>query len=383
MNMMNPKYSPLFQPYTLNNGVTIKNRLVVAPMTHFASNDDGSLSQEERAFIQGRAENFGLFISAATLVSPEGKAFVGQPEAISDKDLPSLKAVANLIKSQGAKAILQIHHGGKLSINELLNGAEMVAPSEDLQSGSRELTHSEINNLIEAFANAADLAIQAGFDGVEIHGANGYLIQQFNSAQSNRRTDEWGGSIEKRMRFSLSIVDAVHAVKMKHGFNDFIIGYRFSPEEPGEQGLTMADTFALIDALVEKPIQYLHVSLWDFYKKARRGADVSLTRMQLLHERIAGKLPLIGVGSLFSVDQILDAYETKWAEFIAVGKAVMMNPDLATLIANGRESEIVLAIDPHKADRYRIPNNLWQQNMSRLSYLPPLKDDFEWKTVDI
>ncbi|MDC0842991.1 NADH-dependent flavin oxidoreductase [Acinetobacter sp. P1(2023)] len=380
---MNPKYSPLFQPYTLNNGVTIKNRLVVAPMTHFASNDDGSLSQEERAFIQGRAENFGFFISAATLVSPEGKAFVGQPEAISDKDLPSLKAVANLIKSQGAKAILQIHHGGKLSINELLNGAEMVAPSEDLQSGSRELTHSEINNLIEAFANAADLAIQAGFDGVEIHGANGYLIQQFNSAQSNRRTDEWGGSIEKRMRFSLSIIDAVHAVKMKHGFNDFIIGYRFSPEEPGEQGLTMADTFALIDALVEKPIQYLHVSLWDFYKKARRGADVSLTRMQLLHERIAGKLPLIGVGSLFSADQILDAYETKWAEFIAVGKAVMMNPDLATLIANGRESEIVLAIDPHKADRYRIPNNLWQQNMSRLSYLPPLKDDLEWKTVDI
>ncbi|EOQ65228.1 hypothetical protein F935_00888 [Acinetobacter calcoaceticus ANC 3811] len=381
--MMNPKYSPLFQPYTLNNGVTIKNRLVVAPMTHFASNDDGSLSQEERAFIQGRAENFGLFISAATLVSPEGKAFVGQPEAISDKDLPSLKAVANLIKSQGAKAILQIHHGGKLIMNELLNGAEMVAPSEDLQSGSRELTHSEINNLIQAFANAADLAIQAGFDGVEIHGANGFLIQQFNSAQSNHRTDEWGGSIEKRMRFSLSIVDAIHAVKMKHGLNDFIIGYRFSPEEPGEQGLTMADTFALIDALVDKPIQYLHVSLWDFYKKARRGADTNLTRMQLLHERIAGKLPLIGIGSLFSADQILDAYETKWAEFIAVGKAVMMNPDLATLIANGRESEIVLAIDPHKADRYRIPNNLWQQNMSRLSYLPPLKDDSEWKTVDI
>lgn len=383
MNMMNPKYSPLFQPYTLNNGVTIKNRLVVAPMTHFASNDDGSLSHEERAFIQGRAENFGLFISAATLVSPEGKAFIGQPEAISDKDLPSLKAVAELIKSQGAKAILQIHHGGKLSIDELLNGAEKVAPSEDIQSGSRELTHSEINDLIRAFANAADLAIQAGFDGVEIHGANGYLIQQFNSAQSNRRTDEWGGNIEKRMRFSLAIVDAVHAIKMKHGLNDFIIGYRFSPEEPDEQGLTMADTFALVDALVEKPIQYLHVSLWDFYKKARRGADVHLTRMQLLHERIAGKLPLIGIGSLFSADQILEAYQTKWAEFIAVGKAVMMNPDLATLIANGRESDIVLAIDPHKADRYRIPNNLWQQNMSRLSYLPPLKDDSEWKTVDI
>lgn len=380
---MNPKYSPLFQPYTLNNGVTIKNRLVVAPMTHFASNNDGSLSHEERAFIEGRAENFGLFISAATLISPEGKAFIGQPEAVGQKDLPSLKAVAELIQSQGAKAILQLHHGGKLSIAELLNGAEMVAPSEDIQSDSRELNPSEIHELIKAFANAADLAIQAGFDGVEIHGANGYLIQQFNSAQTNQRNDEWGGSIEKRMRFSLAIIDAVHAVKLKHGLDHFIISYRFSPEEPGEQGLTMADTFSLIDALVEKPIQYLHVSLWDFYKKARRGADVELTRMQLLHERIAGKLPLIGVGSLFSADQILESYHTGWAEFIAVGKAVMMNPDLATLIAHGCEDEIVLSIDPHKADRYRIPNNLWEQNMNRLSYLPPVKDDVDWKTVDI
>lgn len=383
MNMMNPKYSPLFQPYTLNNDVTIKNRLVVAPMTHFASNDDGSLSHEERAFIQGRAENFGLFISAATLVSPEGKAFIGQAEAVGKKDLPSLKAVAELIKAQGAKAILQIHHGGKLSIDELLNGAEMVAPSADVQSGSRELTHSEINDLIKAFANAADLAIQAGFDGVEIHGANGYLIQQFNSAQSNHRTDEWGGSVEKRMRFSLAIIDAVHEVKQKHSREDFIVGYRFSPEESGDQGLTMSDTLTLIDVLIEKPIQYLHVSLWDFYKKARRGADVHLTRMQLLHERIAGKLPLIGIGRLFSADQILEAYQTHWAEFIAVGKAVMMNPDLATLIANGRESDIVLAIDPQKEDRYCIPENLWEQNMNRLSYLPPVKDDTEWKTVDI
>ncbi|MNY89705.1 NADH oxidase [compost metagenome] len=381
--MMNPKYSPLFQPYTLNNGITIKNRLTVAPMTHFASNEDGSLSHEEHAFLQGRAENFGLFISAATLISPEGKAFIGQPEAVSEKDLPSLKEVARTIKSQGAKAILQIHHGGKLSIAELLNGAEMVAPSEDKASGSRELTHFEINDLIKAFANAADLAIQADFDGVEIHGANGYLIQQFNSAQTNRRNDEWGGSIEKRMQFSLAIVDAVHEIKLKHRREDFIVGYRFSPEEPDDQGLTMADTFALIDALIEKPIQYLHVSLWDFYKKARRGADVHLTRMQLLHERIAGKLPLIGVGSLFTADQIFEAYQTGWAEFIAVGKAVMMNPDLATLIANGQESDIVLAIDPQKADRYLIPDNLWEQNMNRLSYLPPVKDDTEWKTVDI
>lgn len=380
---MNPKYAPLFQPYTLNNGVTIKNRFTVAPMTHFASHEDGSISDEERHFLTDRFDGFGLFIAAATLVSPEGKAFVGQPEAIGEKDLPSLREVVRIAKQQGATAVLQIHHGGHLSLPELLKGREMVAPSADEKSGARALTDEEIRNLISAFANAAHLAIQAGFDGVEIHGANNYLIQQFVSGESNRRTDQWGGSIENRLRFPLAIVDAVTAVRQQYATDEFIVGYRFSPEEPGEQGLTMKDTFALIDALVEKPLQYLHVSLWDFYKKARRGADTTMTRMQLLHERINGKLPLIGIGNLFTADQILQAYQTGWAEFIATGKTVMMNPDLIRLIVSGQEDKIVTAIDPHKEDRYRIPDNLWNQNMQRLSYLPPVKDDHNWQSPDI
>ncbi|QUT16478.1 NADH-dependent flavin oxidoreductase [Rahnella inusitata] len=380
---MNPKYAPLFQPYTLNNGVTIKNRFTVAPMTHFASHEDGSISDEERHFLTDRFDGFGLFIAAATLVSPEGKAFVGQPEAIGEKDLPSLREVVRIAKQQGATAVLQIHHGGHLSLPELLKGREMVAPSADEKSGARALTDEEIRNLISAFANAAHLAIQAGFDGVEIHGANNYLIQQFVSGESNRRKDQWGGSIENRLRFPLAIVDAVTAVRQQYATDEFIVGYRFSPEEPGEQGLTMKDTFALIDALVEKPLQYLHVSLWDFYKKARRGADTTMTRMQLLHERINGKLPLIGIGNLFTADQILQAYQTGWAEFIATGKTVMMNPDLIRLIASGQEDKIVTAIDPHKEDRYRIPDNLWNQNMQRLSYLPPVKDDHNWQSPDI
>ncbi|MBJ3816151.1 NADH-dependent flavin oxidoreductase [Shimwellia pseudoproteus] len=380
---MNPKYAPLFAPYTLNNGVEVHNRLVVAPMTHYASHDDGSISEEERRFLTDRFDGFGMFIAAATLVSPEGKAFIGQPEAISEKDLPSLREVASIAKRQGAKAILQIHHGGNLSIGELLHGKDIVAPSADEKSGARALTGQEITDLIAAFANAAHLAIQAGFDGVEIHGANNYLIQQFFSGQSNRRTDEWGGSLEKRLRFPLAIVDAVVKMKQQYASSDFIVGYRFSPEEPGERGLTMSDTFALIDALVDKPLQYLHVSLWDFYKKARRGADTSLTRMQLLHQRIGGKLPLIGVGNLFTADQILEASLTGWAEFIALGKTVMMNPDLVRLIKAGEEDKIVTAIDPDNADHYGIPDNLWAQNMQRLAYLPPVKDDKNWQSPDI
>ena len=98
----------LFQPFTFNNGVEIPNRLAVAPMTHFASTPQGRISEEERLFLQGRASGFGLFIAAATLVSPEGQSFEGEPYAISAADVPSLSEVAKIIQAQGAKAILQL-----------------------------------------------------------------------------------------------------------------------------------------------------------------------------------------------------------------------------------------------------------------------------------
>lgn len=104
------------------------------------------------------------------------------------------------------------------------------------------------------------MAIQAGFDGVEIHGANGYLLQQFYSGASNRRTDKWGGAREKRMRFPLAVLDAVLEARKESGRNDFIVGYRFSPEEPWDDGLTMEDTLALIDELRKRNLDYLHVS---------------------------------------------------------------------------------------------------------------------------
>ena len=380
---MNPKYAPLFQTYTLNNGVTIKNRLVVAPMTHFGSQADGLISDQERTFLSNRAGDMGMFITAATLVQKDGKAFHGQPEATGEHCLDSLKETAQILQQQGAKAILQIHHGGSKAIDDLLDGLDKISASANEAEHAREATAEEVEALIASYAQAADLALRAGFDGVEIHGANGYLIQQFYSAQSNRRNDQWGGSVENRMRFPLAVVDAVVAVREKHQRDDFIIGYRFSPEEPGDDGLTMTETGALIDALVQKPLQYLHVSLWEFDKKIRRGGDTAQTRMQFIHERINGKLPLIGVGNLFTADQILAAYETGWAEFIALGKTVMINPHIATQIREGREAEIETQLDPTRADHYGLPDTLWGfASSGTQSWLPPVKDA-EWKPMDI
>ena len=380
---MNPKYAPLFQTYTLNNGVTIKNRLVVAPMTHFGSQADGLISDQERTFLSNRAGDMGLFITAATLVQKDGKAFHGQPEATGEHCLDSLKETAQILQQQGAKAILQIHHGGSKAIDELLDGLDKISASASEAEHAREATSEEVEALIASYAQAADLALRAGFDGVEIHGANTYLIQQFYSAQSNRRNDQWGGSLENRMRFPLAVVDAVVAVREKHQRDDFIIGYRFSPEEQGDNGLTMTETGALIDALVQKPLQYLHVSLWEFDKKIRRGGDTAQTRMQFIHERINGKLPLIGVGNLFTADQILAAYETGWAEFIALGKTVMLNPHIATQIREGCEDEIETQLDPTRADHYGLPDTLWGfASSGTQSWLPPVKGA-EWKPMDI
>jgi len=379
---MNPKYATLFQTYTLNNGVTIKNRLVVAPMTHFGSQADGLISDQERTFLNNRAVDMGLFITAATLVQKDGKAFHGQPEATGEHCLDSLKETAKILQQQGAKAILQIHHGGSKAIDDLLDGLDKISASASEAEHAREATAKEVQALIASYVQAADLALRAGFDGVEIHGANGYLIQQFYSAQSNRRSDQWGGSLENRMRFPLAVVDAVAAVREKHRLNDFIIGYRFSPEEAGEDGLTMTETGALIDALVQKPLQYLHVSLWEFDKKIRRGGDTAQTRMQFIHDRINGKLPLIGVGNLFTADDILAAFETGWAEFIALGKTVMINPHIATQIREGREAEIETQLDTTRADHYGFPDILWEFSASGTqSWLPPVKGT-DWKPVD-
>lgn len=378
---MKEKYQKLFEKYTLNNGVEIKNRLVVAPMTLFAANEDGTFSQGDFDFMKNRGENMGMFIVEATLVADGGRAFIRQPQAINENDIDGLKKVADMLKQQGTKAILQLHHGGKLAIREV-NNSDKVAPSSDLQTESRELLSEEIEKLIEAFGNATELAIKAGFDGVEIHGANGYLIQQFYSGHSNRRDDEWGGNREKRIRFALKVIESVNKAKIRNNADKFIVGYRFSPEEPEEKGLTMEDTLYLIDNLIKQPLQYLHVSLHEFNKKVRRGGDTNLRRIQLIHERIDGKLPLIGVGGLFTAEQIVEAFETGWAEFIALGKAVIINPNIATLIYEGREDEIETYLDIEKKEKYSISEFLWQAAERGTGIMPPLKGK-EWKPLDI
>ena len=367
--------SKLFEKVKLNNNIEVQNRLAVAPITLFSCNPDGTINDEEREYLKLRATNIGIYILGAVTVSQEGITTGGIPLCFDEKrDFSSLEERAKIIKSQGALAINQIHHGGALALKEY-SGLDPVVPSADLYpyKGFHELTDAEIKKIIENFAHATELSIKSGYDGVEIHGANNFLIQQFYSPHTNHRTDQWGGSDEKRMNFALHIVDAVCKVKEKYNRPDFIIGYRLSPEEPYEDGLTMTETLKLIRALVKKPLQYIHISLRDYFRKARRGEGAGTERLKLIHNETKGKVALIGVGGLKSEKDLISAANTGFTEFIGVGLASIMNRDFGILLKEGKGDKLNLELDPEHPEKYAIPNHLWEMCLSGQDWLPPIK----------
>ena len=349
--------SNLFEKFILNNNVEVSNRLVIAPLTLLGSNQDGTISDEEREYLKKRGTDIGLYILGSTAVSQEGITFQNQPRAYSEKDIPSLEERAKIIKSQGALAINQIHHGGALASKEF-SGLSPVSPSSN-NTDIHELNDIEINELIKKFSYSAELSLKSGFDGIEIHGANKFILQQFYSPHTNHRNDDWGGSDEKRMNFALRIIDAICEMRDKYKRPDFIIGYRLSPEEPFEDGITMTETLKLVKALTLKPIQYIHISQKDFYKKARRGEGAGIERIKLIHDITKDKVALIGVGGLKTEKDLNSAMNTGFCEFISVGMASMLNKDLGILLKQKKGDKLNMKFEPDHPEKYSIPKNLW------------------------
>jgi 2,4-dienoyl-CoA reductase-like NADH-dependent reductase (Old Yellow Enzyme family) len=374
---MNEKYKPLFDTFTFRNGINLKNRLVMAPMTNFSSNEDGTVTDAEAEYYARRSQGVSMVVTACTYVTQNGKGFHGEFGADTDEMIPSLKKLAAAIKAEGAKAVLQIFHGGRECPPELVPNGDIVSAS-DVQSernsakAPRALSGEEVEQIITAFGETTRRAIEAGFDGVEIHGANGYLIQQFFSPHSNRRDDQWGGSLEKRMAFPLAVIDEVKSMTAKHAKESFIVGYRFSPEEPEEPGITMADTLELIDVLADKELDYLHVSLNDFWSKPRRGVDDDRSRMEIIHERVGSKVPVIGVGSLYSADDVIKAFETG-VPLLALGRELIIEPDWVEKVASGRENEIETKIDTGAQARLVVPDPLWQAIVNTPGWFPGIQ----------
>jgi len=299
------------------------NRLVLAPMTTYSSLEDGNISPDELPYLHRRAKGgIGLIMTAACYVHESGHAFRGQWACSDDRFLPSLKSVADAIREGGAKSVLQIHHGGRQCPPDLCGGepisASAVAAERPNAVVPREMTDEEIRRTIDDYAQAARRAKEAGFDGVEIHGANTYLIQQFVSPHSNRRTDYWNAA---DLRFPIELVEAVLAAVGP----DYPVGYRFSPEENETPGIRLEHTERLIKALIEYPLSWLHISLAKFDQPSLHDASSEPVGKTVLGW-IGGKIPLIGVGSVKSAADAERAIEFGY-DAIAIGRTAISEPE--------------------------------------------------------
>jgi 2,4-dienoyl-CoA reductase-like NADH-dependent reductase (Old Yellow Enzyme family) len=358
------KHSKLFAPLALVPGLVLRNRVVMAPMTTWASNDDGTVSDEEDAYYRRRAQDVGLVITGCTHVQANGVGFTGEFAAHDDRFIPSLRRLATAAKSGGAPAILQIFHAGVKTLPALVS--DVVAASAVAGAGGpfaspilpRALRDAEILALVDAFADATRRAIAAGFDGVELHGAHGFLLQNFFSPHSNRRTDQWGGSLENRMRFPLAVVAAVMRAIAEHADRPFALGYRISVEEEVEGGLNIADSLQLMTRLVDAGASYIHASLGSALDQKPVTGGPDATIVSILRDHLAGRVPLIAAGSIRTPAQAENALDMGLS-LAAVGQGLVINPDWVAHARAGCNTDIHLSISASDLAPARIPHKLW------------------------
>jgi 2,4-dienoyl-CoA reductase-like NADH-dependent reductase (Old Yellow Enzyme family) len=310
----------LFAPMSFIRGPAMKNRLMLAPLTNLQSHPDGTLSHDEHRWLTLRAQGgFGLTMTAAAHVQRIGQGFPGQVGIFSDIHIPGLARLAEDIRKAGSLAVVQLHHAGMRSPAALI-GEAPVCPSEDADTGSRALTLDEVHSLRDDFIAAAVRADKAGFDGVEIHGAHGYVLCQFLSAETNRRTDAYGGSPENRARLILEIIDGVRAACRA----DFNLGLRLSPERFGLSLMEVRDLAGRLFS--EAKIDYLDMSLWDCFKEPVEEALRGRTLMSYFTDLPRGEVRLGVAGKIMSAADaraMLDA----GADFVLLGRAAILHHD--------------------------------------------------------
>ncbi|MFH6991128.1 NADH-dependent flavin oxidoreductase [Flavobacterium sp. FlaQc-48] len=353
----------LFQSFTFKNGIETKNSIAMAPMTTWASNDDYTISDDEIKHYEARSGNVGLVITGCTRVMANGIGFNNEYASYDDSFLPSLKKLATAAKKGGSPAILQIYHAGNKAVLDLIPDGIPVsaspialAPSMFYAGGvvSRELTHEEILEMIKAFGETTHRAIKAGFDGIELHGAHGFLLQNFFSPYYNQRTDHWGGSAEKRMNFAVEVIKEIQDVIKKYADRSFLIGFRISPEEP--ESYRVKDVFPLIDKLIECGIDYLHVSLADLLaQKPLDDENGGAPILKLVLDHVHHRVPVIAAGGIKQFNDAVEALKMGLS-LVAVGHGLIINPNWVELASHEEKADEVLSMS--KADELRIPKKL-------------------------
>lgn len=326
----------LDEAVTLRCGLVIPNRVALAPLTNMQSLPDGLLGDDELAFLARRADGgFGLVETCAAYVGQDGKAWPGELGVDRDECLPGLQRLATRIRSTGATAMVQLFHGGVRADTKLTGEPVWSASSwEEPTPGfvpPRAGTIADIERAIEHFVAAAKRCQAAGFDGVELHGAHGYLISQFLSRTMNPRTDGWGGDLAGRARMVRTIARRIRAECGPR----FALGVRLSLEDFGQaRGMDLDDNLTVATQLAEDGVDFIHASLWDVSRKtAKRPESHAVTELRAV---LPKDVAIIACGKIWSREEA-EAVIGLGANLVALGRSGILNPDWPRDVAAGRE----------------------------------------------
>jgi len=334
----------LFSPIKIKS-LELTNRVVMPPMGTNLGNEDGTVSEANLAYIKRRARGgAGLIITEISSIHPNGSGIANELGAYDDRFIPGLKKIADAVHAAGSKVALQLHHAGRESLFLLQQGkavAPSPIPSLIFRIPPREMTRDEIQETIAAFGAAARRGIAAGFDAIEVHGAHGYLLTQFLSSLSNKREDEYGGSLINRSRF---IIEVLQEVRKAVGPN-FPISLRLSVEECIKDGYTFEDIRPILPNLVKAGADMLHASLGTHGSPGgitsappEYPAGFNVWRAKKLKEAVG--LPVIAVGRFSDPSLANDVIARGEADLVAFGRQFLADPDFLIKAREGRTEDI-------------------------------------------
>ncbi|MDO8253135.1 oxidoreductase [Shewanella algae] len=310
-----------------NAGVSLKNRAVLAPLTHNMSAANGDPSQAELQWLQLCIQGgFGMLITAATQVLPGGRCWSGQPALMTEAQQQSWLPVASSAEANQAKVLVQLHHGGLRALPELNaegpKGPSAIAQGTRYPSGVAQLQDEEIRQLIQAFINSAERAYAAGLHGVELHAAHHFLLCNFLNPEVNRREDIWGGSSRNRARIIIEIIRGIRQRLPR----SFLIGVRLSPESYANvSGIRLANQLEVANLLAEEALDYLHFSMGNSFKQANEDKQAGPLLTQI-RQGYHGHVPLMFAGAITDIHTAERAFNLG-AELVAIGSAAIGNPD--------------------------------------------------------
>ena len=333
----------LFTPITLPNGTTIKNRFFKSAMSEGMGTRDFQPKKNIATLYKRWAEGgTGLIITGNIMVDPKGTAEPGNIVFDKNSNMEILKDWAKQGQQHGAKVMVQINHPGKQVPKTIAK--ETVAPSavplgnglNKLFSTPRALTTSEVEELVQKFITSAKVAKEAGFSGVQIHAAHGYLISQFLSPHDNRRTDKYGGSLENRMRFLKEIYLGMREELGK----DFTIGIKINSTDFKEDGLTEEDSLKTIIELANLGLDFVEISGGTYERPAMMGATSKSTNQVFFAEyskKLKQKIeiPVVVTGGIRSINAMNTLLNDNTTDFIGIARPLTIDPNIPNKIKQG------------------------------------------------